>query len=164
MDDKESGRSVVMMDFADVLLPGDDLFPSARGAGMALLLMARLDAQGGLVDRLEAALRAAGGPLGALDPNGRCAVVARIEAEQPKLFEDVLKAVYLTYYEQPAVIEAIRAIGFAYNMTPLPDGYPTEPFDAARDAPRHERGRWTRAEDVVRVDLSGLDFLGGHAA
>lgn len=163
MEGKEIGRSVEMMDFADVLLPGDDLFPSARGSGMALLLMARLE-QEGLLERLESAVRAAGGPLGALGVEERSAVAARVEAEQAKLFEDVLKAVYLTYYEQPAVIEAIRAIGFAYNVTPLPEGYPVEPFDADRDTPRHGRGRWIRVEDVVRVDLSGLDFLGGAAA
>lgn len=163
MDSKEAGRSVAMMDFADILLPGDDLFPSARGSGMALLLMARLE-RGELLDRLEAAVRAADGPLSALDPKQRCNVVTRIEAEQPKLFEDVLKAVYLTYYEQPAVIEAIRAMGFAYNVAPLPEGYPIEPFDAERDAPRHGRGRWVRAEEVVRVDLSGLDFLREPAA
>ena len=158
MDGKEGGRSVGMMDFADVLLPGDDLFPSARGSEMALLLLARLE-QGGLLDRLEAAVQAAGGPLGAHDPEQQRGIVARVKTEQPELFEDVLKAVYLTYYEQPAVIEAIRAMGFAYNMTPLPEGYATEPFDLARDAPRHGRGRWIRAEDVVRVDLSGLDYV-----
>jgi len=157
----ESARSVVVMDFADVLLPGDDLFPSARGSGTALLLMARLE-EGGLVDRLEEALKAAGGPLTELGPEARRAVVARLEAEQPKLFADVLKPVYLTYYEQPAVVEAIRAIGIPYNATPLPEGYPVEPFDPARDAPQHSRGRWTRTEDVVRVDLSGLDYLRGE--
>ncbi len=154
----ESARSVAVMDFADMLLPGDGLFPSARGSGMALLLLARLE-QGGLVDRLEEAIKAAGGPLDRLGSEARRAAVARIEAEHPKLFEEVLKAVYLTYYEHPPVIEAIRATGLAYNATPLPEGYPAEPFDPARDAPRHSRGRWTRAEDVVRVDLSRLDDL-----
>ncbi|HEY6433295.1 MAG TPA: hypothetical protein VIZ17_15045 [Acetobacteraceae bacterium] len=146
----------MMMDFAEILLPGDELFPSARDAGFALELMARLEA-GGLLARLEQAVAAAGGSLGDRDTEARRAIVAGIEAEQPALFADVLKIVYLTYYEQPAVITAIRAMGLTYNTTPLPDGYPIEPFDPARDAPRHDRGRWIRTENVRRVDLSDLD-------
>lgn len=163
MDSKHNLRSVAIMDFADVLLPGDKLFPSARGSGMALLLMARLD-QAGLTDRLETAVRAAGGPLGPIAVEQRYAIVTRMEAGDRKLFEQILKAVYLTYYEQPAVIEAIRATGLRYNDRPLPDGYPVEPFHAERDAPRHERGRWIRADDVTRVDLSALEFLRGPVA
>lgn len=100
---------------------------------------------------------------GNLDGAGRRAVVARVEAEHPTLFADVLKIVYLTYYEQPAVIAAIRAMGLGYNMTPLPDGYPVAPFDPARDTPRHRRGRWTRTEDVRRVDLSSVGITGAAA-
>jgi len=148
-----------MMDFADVLLPGDGLFPSARGAELALPLLARLD-EAGLLEPLQAAVNGAGGPLGALGAAERCAVVARVEAAEPKLFASVLKTAYLTYYEQPAVIAAIRAIGHACHAAPLPEGYPGEPFDFARDAPRHGRGRWLREEEVVRVDLSGLDYAG----
>ncbi|MGH7154154.1 MAG: hypothetical protein ACREF3_09495, partial [Acetobacteraceae bacterium] len=61
-------------------------------------------------------------------------------------------------------IEAIRATGLRYNDKPLPDGYPVEPFNVEQDAPRHNRGRWVRAEDVTRVDLSGLKFLQGSVA
>lgn len=158
MIDKGTRRSVMMMDFADVLLPGDELFPTARDAGLALELMARLEADG-LLGRLEQVVAAAGGSFGELDTEARRAVVARIEAEQPTLFADVLKIVYLTYYEQPAVIAAIRAMGLTYNTTPLPDGYPIEPFDPARDAPQHRRGRWIRTEDVDRVELSALGHV-----
>ncbi len=163
MIDKRIARSVMMMDFAETLLPGDELFPSARDAGCALELMARLDADG-LLGRLEQAVAAAGGSLGGLDAKARRALVERIEAEQPALFADVLKVVYLTYYEQPAVIDAIRAMGLTYNTTPLPDGYPIEPFDPACDAPRHHRGRWTRTEDVDRVELSALDHARSPAS
>ncbi|MGI8772725.1 MAG: hypothetical protein ACR2JE_14975 [Acidobacteriaceae bacterium] len=158
MIDKGTGRSVAMMDFVEVLLPGDELFPSARDAGFALELMARLEA-GGLLGRLEQVVAAVGESFGDFDAEARRAVVARVEAEQPALFADVLKIVYLTYYEQPAVIAAIRAMGLTYNTTPLPDGYPIEPFDPARDAPQHHRGRWIQTGDVDRVELSALEYV-----
>lgn len=143
----------------DALLPGGCGFPKASETGMGLMLLDRLRrADASLPTRLAAAVRAAGGEF---DPHdeARChAIAARIEAAEPKLFGDVRKLAYLTYYEQPAVIAAIRALGFRYNDAPLPEGYPTEPFEPARDGPRHTRGRWTRTEDVRRADLSHLDL------
>jgi hypothetical protein len=54
------------------------------------------------------------------------------------------------------VIAAIRALGFHYNDTPLPAGYPDEPFESVRDAPSHMRGRWVPTDEVQRIDLSRL--------
>ena len=56
------------------------------------------------------------------------------------------------------VKDAIRALGFNYNPTPLPAGYEVGRFDAERDAPRHGRGRFLATDEVRRVDLSQLDF------
>lgn len=146
---------------ADVMIPGDGLFPSASAAGAHALLAGRLRELGGaeLVERVVQALGAAGGPLAPLAAEARLAVVARFERAEPELFGQARMALYLGYYEQPDVIAAVRALGFDYNDAPLPRGYPLEPFDPAIDAPRHRRGGYVATEAVRRVDLSGLDFL-----
>jgi hypothetical protein len=154
---REDGANAIM-GFAEVLLPGDGEFPSATASGMAGLLLSRLRGAGDgtLPDRLHAAITAAGGPLAPLSPSERHALVARIEANERKLFDEVRKIVYLTYYEQATVVAAIRALGTPYNWAPLPEGYAPEPFDAAIDAPKHARGHWTPTEQVERVDLNHL--------
>jgi len=148
----EAGESAIMQ-FADVLLPGDEAFPSATASGISEMLLSRLHGSGDgtLPDRLRAAITAAGGPLASLSPESRHAVVARIEADEPKLFDEIRKIMYLTYYEQETVVTAIRALGMPYNWAPLPEGYATEAFDPAIDAPNHGRGRWTPTEQVVPI-------------
>ena len=139
----------------DTLLPGGYGFPAASATGMAGLLAARLHAADpNLLGCLGASLCGQGAlPNG---PGGWRDATAQVEASEPKLFDELRKYAYLTYYEQPDVIAAIRALGFRYNDAPLPEGYPTEPFDAALDAPRHTRGRWIATEQVQRVDVSRL--------
>jgi hypothetical protein len=139
----------------DTLLPGGEGFPSAGSTGMAPVLAARLrQADATLPGRLVAALGAQPGVPG--DAAACREAASRLEALEPDLFGEIRKYAYLTYYEQAAVIAAIRALGFRYNESPLPQGYPDEPFAAARDAPRHERGRWIATDAVRRVELSGL--------
>lgn len=149
---------------ADVMIPGDGLFPRASVAGAHALLAGRLRELGGagLIERVVQALAAAGGPLAPLAGDARTGVVERFEQAEPELFAQVRMALYLGYYEQPDVIAAVRALGFDYNDAPLPRGYPLDPFDPAIDAPRHRRGSYVATEAVRRVDLSGLDFLGGE--
>ncbi len=147
------------------LLPGGAGFPAARGTGMAPLLLWRLRQAdpalpAGIAAALSAALAAAASAQEGAAPQGPAAwteAASRLEAVEPRLFSDFRKYAYLTYYEQPAVIEAIRALGHPYNDSPLPDGYPDEAFDPMRDAPRHGRGRWTDIGDVRRANLSALD-------
>jgi hypothetical protein len=43
----------------------------------------------------------------------------------------------------------------------LPEGYAVGRFDPATDTPRHGRGGYVHTDEVRRVDLSQLDFLGG---
>jgi hypothetical protein len=147
----------------DVLVPGDDAFPPASEVGVQAKLADRwtLMRGDGAVHALIDALAAAGGPLARLDGDGRTAVLARVERERPDDFLLVRNIVYLSYYESPAVHEAIRAIGFTYHATPLPTGYDVGRFDAAGDTPRHGRGAFVRTDEVRRVDLSKLDFLRG---
>ena len=139
------------------LLPGGAGFPAALDTGMAETLIERLR---GLSAEWPANLLAAltyGRPA-PTTANAWQAAASRLEAVEPKLFADFRKYCYLTYYEQPAVIAAIRALGFRYNDAPLPQGYPDEPFDPARDAPPQPRGGWRQTHEVRRVDLDGLNL------
>ena len=149
------GDNEMLRGLIDALLPGGHGFPAAGATGMAGQFAARLHAaDAAFLARLSAGLRTQG----AL-PGGAEAwhdAVTRLEASEPKLFDEVRKYAYLTYYEQPGVVAAIRALGFRYNDAPLPEGYPAEPFDAAADAPRHARGRWIATEQVQPVDVSRL--------
>jgi hypothetical protein len=150
MDDEAQAVGGLM----DALLPGGGAFPRAGDTGMGALLLARLAAADAtLPARIAAAVQTAGGS----SPGQNAAeCAARIEAAEPKLFAEFRKYAYLTYYEQPAVIDAIRALGFSYNDSPLPDGYAPDPFEAPRDAPRHGRGHWIRTEDVQPVGVAAL--------
>jgi hypothetical protein len=149
----------------DLLVPGDGEFPAASEVGVQAKLAARLIVLrgDGAVTELIQALDARGGPLAKLDEDAGRAVLARLERELPDYFLQVRNTVYLSYYESPAVHEAIRAMGFIYNAIPLPRGYDVGKFDPATDLPRHRRGHFVATGDVKRVDLSKLDFLdGGH--
>jgi len=145
----------------DLLVPGDGEFPSASAVGVQAKLADRLIVLRGeaAVAELSGALKACGGPLAELDEDGRKAALARLEAELPDYFLQVRNIVYLSYYESPAVHQAIRAMGFTYNAIPLPKGYEVGRFDPATDMPRHRRGRFVATAEVERVDLSQLDFL-----
>lgn len=119
----------------DALLPGDDRFPPASTTGIATTVRQRLARLGG--DDTESRLAAAllSGDLAAL------------ERDRPVLFDLLRRAVFLAYYETPAVVAAIQAGGTDYRGAPQPRGYDMAPFDPTRDAPRHRRGAWkTTAE------------------
>jgi hypothetical protein len=148
----------------EMMVPGDGEFPAASEIGVQAKLADRLVIMRGkdAVRTLIETLAACGGPLAPLDAGGRIGVLTRMEREQPDAFLLARNIVYLSYYESPAVQEVIRAMGFTYNATPLPAGYAVGKFDPATDTPHHGRGRFVRTEEVKRVDLSQLDFLGGN--
>ena len=148
----------------DLLVPGDGEFPAASEVGTQGKLADRLIVLrgDGAVAELIQALAACGGPLAPLNQADGAAVLARLERELPDYFLQVRNVVYLSYYESPAVHEAIRAMGFTYNAIPLPRGYDVGRFDPATDLPRHQRGQFVTTSDVKRVDLSQLNFLGGR--
>jgi len=153
------GEGEALAGLMDALLPGGAGFPRASATGMAGLLAARLrQADAGVPARLAAAVAAEGVPA---DGAAWHKAAARLEASEPALFDELRKYAYLTYYEQPDVIAAIRALGFIYNDSPLPAGYPDEPFDPARDGPCRARGRWIATDEVRRVDLgsTGLEKM-----
>lgn len=103
------------------LLPGGAGFPGGCATGMVGVLAGRLEA--GVLGRVLAFKGDAGG----------------LETEESLVFGEVRKQAYMAYYEEPAVIAAIRALGHPYNDAPLPEGYPDESVDPE---PAHGRGMW----------------------
>ena len=93
---------------------------------------------------------------------GGSAALTDLEKNQPELLARLRSVVFLTYYEMPEVQDAIRSLGHRYNAEPLPKGYAMGRFDPANDTPTHSRGHYVKTDDVKRVDLSGLDFLGEY--
>lgn len=150
-------QAAVYQAFADVLIPGDADFPSASSVGAHGPMADRLREVGGaeVLDRLAMGLS----NQGILDDAVRA--TAALEAMDPALFDMARVALTYAYYETPAVIEAIRGLGFPYNHAPQPDGYIMRDFDPAIDAPKVPRGHYVATEDVRRVDLTKLDFLNG---
>lgn len=139
----------------NALLPGGDGFPAARDTGMLEVLASRLrQADASTLPRLAESLYTRGAP--PVDDAAWHEAARRLEALEPKLFGTIRKYAYLTYYEQPTVVDAIHALGLQYNHSPLPAGYPADPFLVERDAPRQPHGRWLRTEDVLPVDVSVL--------
>ena len=155
-----AGIAAMLRDLLDVLLPGDGRFPPASEAGAHGVVADRLAAQlgEGALDDLAAALEASGGPLAPLGAQEREAVVRRFEGSRPEQFETLRMFAYHAYYESPAVVRAVRALGHVYNDAPQPEGYAMTPFDESdpSQAPRHRRGSYVRTEDVTRVDLTPL--------
>jgi hypothetical protein len=154
----------MLADFVEVLLPGDDSWPSGRAVGVQSILALRLLEQRGKADfaKVAEALVAAGGPLVGLDEAARVAVVERFEASEPALFGWLRDAAYVTYYENPFVAEVINAKGHVYELRPHVKGYPVPRFDPERHTPRHGRGRYIPTEAVRRVDAAALDLASDH--
>jgi hypothetical protein len=134
--------------FVDALIPGDGEFPSAATLGIQGVTAARLrerlgpEAPGRLAALLADAMVAAGDLVSGM---------RAVEQAEPELFGLALTAAYLAYYESPAVIRVLRALGHDYNDAPQPQGYAMAPFDPALDAPQHGRGRWIATEHVQRL-------------
>ena len=104
----------LLTDLVDVLLPGDESWPSAaepsafRRSSPLRLLQERGKA---IFSRLMKALLDAGAPLQNLDEAARVEVVKRFEASDREMFGWVRDAAYIAYYENPFVAEAINARG-----------------------------------------------------
>jgi len=119
--------SDVLIGLVDAMIPGDDRFPKASEVGVHGVLAHRLrELQG--PDAYGDLLKAIG------EDRGTDAV-RKIEQGQIDLFATLRMIVYLAYYEQPAVIQAVRSLGHIYNDAPQPKGYDLDPFDPANDLP-----------------------------
>src|SRR5262249_10333819 len=107
----------VLADFVDTLIPGNEIWPSASAIGVQGVLAARLlDLNGeGAVEGLITALQMCGGPFSGKVNEQRVAIVERFEREHPSLFAPVREAAYFAYYENPLIVDHIRAMGHSYQ-------------------------------------------------
>jgi hypothetical protein len=148
--------------FVDVLLPGDDLFPPASTVGAQALLAERIRQRYGPSGVAEAvAALSPDGSFAAATLEERADAVSRLETERPVLFAFLYTATCFSYYQHPAVIEAIRALGHDYKDAPQPEGYALPRFDFAPgvNVPMNPKGRFKWTEFIEPVDLSGLADL-----
>lgn len=145
----------------DTLIPGDDTFPTASATGAHGLVANRARKQLGregfarlvaFLDRDE--------PFAGASPATRANAVRRLEADDPELFVFLRFATYFAYYETPAVIAALQALGHDYNDAPQPLGYELPPFDPEAHLPKIPRGSYKKTEEIYRIDLSTLAGLG----
>lgn len=150
-------RAATLEALAEVLLPGDALFPSGAVVGVQAKLAERVPPLAG-EKALDRAIDGLPGLVEAAQGAARCQLVEKFEAAEPDLFATVRSVAFLAYYESPFVQEVIRGLGHAYNATPLPKGYGIRRFDRAKDQPRHGRGSYVPTDQVRRVDLAGLDI------
>jgi hypothetical protein len=150
--------AAMLRDLVDVLIPGRDPWPNASLAGVHGVLGMRLLEQRGeaALAELDEALAQAGGPLADKAPADQAAIVAKLEQQAADLFTLVRTATYLAYYENPAVIRVVQALGQPYRAVPARGGYPQGRFDPA-DRPQHGRGAYIATEAVRRVDLELLE-------
>ena len=147
----------------DTLLPGDDLFPPASIVGTTGLVFDRLRLLQGehFVQQVLEYLDRVAAPrdFAELPAAERAQCVTRLEQEHPDWFEQIRFAAYLSYYQLPPVVRAVRALGFDYNEAPQPAGYHMEPFDPQHDLPTQPRGHYVPTASITRCDLSGLGDL-----
>jgi Gluconate 2-dehydrogenase subunit 3 len=155
-----AASAALLADVIDVLLPGDESWPSARIVGVQAFVAVRLLEERGKAafPKLMSALLAAGGPFDGLDETARVEVVKKFEQRETELFGWLRDAAYVAYYENPFVAEVINTKGHRYELRPHVKGYPLPRFDPARHTPRHGRGRYTPTEQVRPVDTSKLDL------
>jgi hypothetical protein len=155
-----SQATEALRDLVDVLIPGDETWPSASAIGVQGLIAVRLfeDAGDDCLHQVLAALLDAGGPLVDHNEADRIAIVSRFSTSKPELFERVRAAAVLAYYEHPFVVEVIRTLGRPYLLRPHLTGYPMKAFDMDKDRPRHERGSYLETDAVKRLEVSGLQL------
>lgn len=138
----------------DLLLPGDDLFPPASAVGAQALLAERIRQRFGPAGVADVFTR--------LTSNGDIAgALVCLEIDDPVLFAFLYAATCFAYYQSPAVIAAIRALGHDYNDSPQPDGYamPVFDFTPGVNVPMNPRGTFKWTDGIEPVDISGLAHL-----
>jgi hypothetical protein len=162
------GERATLVAALDGLLPPAGSFPAPSATGMIdAFILRRVPATDATVGtppypRIDSdGLRAILAALATLaaDLGGMTAALAALEREQPAEFTALWRLAVYGYYSRLETIAAIqRDLAPAYHGAPLPLGYAhaMAPWDAADplQMPAHPRGRYTRTEDVRRVDLS----------
>lgn len=152
MDLTPASTAATLAAFVDALLPGDDLFPPASSVG----------AHGLLAERIRQRMSAAAvGEIAARLQGGEIAAVLRLEKDDPSLFAFLYVTTCYSYYQNPAVVEAIRVLGHDYNDSPQPRGYEMPKFDFTPgvNVPMNPRGTHKWTDWIEPVDISGLAHL-----
>jgi len=148
--------------FVDVLLPGDEDFPSASTVGAQGLLAERLrqrlgaDSVATLAERLSLS-----GPFADADAATKVTIVQEFERNEPVLFAVVYMVVCFSYYQHPTVTATIRALGHDYKDSPQPDGYEMPKFDFTPgvNVPMKPKGTFKWTEWLEPIDISSLAHL-----
>jgi hypothetical protein len=157
-----AGVAATFAAFVDVLIPGDDVFPSASTVGTQGLLAERVRQQRGVEAVAEIAARLAGtGPLVGADVEMQRATVRQLEENDPILFSFLYTATCFSYYQHPTVTAAIRSLGHDYNDSPQPDGYlmPKFDFTPGVNVPMNPKGSFKWTDWLEPVDISSLSHL-----
>lgn len=128
----------VVRQLVDAMIPGDGQFPAASAVGIHGILLHRLREIDG-VTAYANLLRQIGDDAGE-------AALQRLTVQAPDYLARLRMIVFLAYYEQPAVIEAVRALGVTYRDAPQPQGYDLPPFDIEIDLPKISGHYLTTAE------------------
>ena len=150
--------SQLLSDLVDVLIPGDEGWPSGSSVGIHGVLAMRISetmSTDGLSELVQA-ISAAGGPLQDHSEEDRIAIIDTFSKQEPALFDWIYASSVLAYYEQPSVVAAIQALGRPYSIRPHVTGYPLAPFDHDRDRPLHGRGSFLSTDSVQPVDVTQL--------
>lgn len=145
---------------ADVLLPGNDTWPSGAAVGVQHAVLRRyIEAKGeDTLAQLAETLGAHGLPLLDQSDAARADAVSAFESNDPDLFGWLQDASYFAYYEDASVVALIAARGTPYSLRPHIKGYDLPKFDLETQTPTHGRGHYIATKDVRPVDISGLEL------
>lgn len=149
--------------FVDVLLPGDDLFPSASVVGTQTMLAERIRQRLGADAVADVAARlSTSGSFADADAQARAEIVRGLERDDPALFTLLYSATTFSYYQHPIVTAAIRALGHDYKDSPQPEGYAMPAFDPTPgvNLPLKPKGTFKATDQMEPVDVSALAHLG----
>jgi hypothetical protein len=127
---------------ADVMIPGDSNYPSGSAAGVPDFIANHISAPD--LDQLDGLLTT----LGSADREAEAVGNWLAEAQHEEAFNLLRWYVYTAYYASPLITEAMNRRGIDYHGPPQPLGYRIEE-DPPR--PQHDRGSYTRTEEVQRV-------------
>lgn len=127
---------------ADVMIPGNQDYPSASAAGVGEFIATHVS--GADLEQLEALLAT----LDASDLGSEAVERWLAELEGEDAFVLLRWYVYAGYYASPLVTHAMNLRGIDYHGPPQPLGYRIE---VEPPRPEHDRGSYTPTEEVRRV-------------
>ncbi len=165
-------QAAVIAAAADTIVPPADGWPTPSDVGIVTFVGRYVTPTGyrnkhfpfAEEDAFRAGLDRLGADFVAADVEGRIQAIEALEKAEDPLFEQLRALVYYGYYSRPEVTLAIRAnvvAGRDYHGPPLPYGYleSTEDWDESLLASARDKGSYLETDDVVRVDLSKIEWV-----